>query len=99
MAGPEPAASPTFHSKSPLIATSYFYCYDDESKAHVLNGDGTDALTGHPPPLATAASTWAGTWTSSWTACIHSQQSGSREPMSTIWRRRCMAVGCRSMPS
>ena len=43
---------PTFRSKSPLVATSYFYWYDAESKAHVLNGDGTDALTDHPPTLA-----------------------------------------------
>ena len=51
-AGPENAAGPTFPSKSPLVATSYFYWYDADSKAHVLNGDGTDALTDHPPTLA-----------------------------------------------
>ena len=51
-AGPETATGPTFRSKSPLVATSYFYWYDAESKAHVLNGDGTDALTDHPPTLA-----------------------------------------------
>ena len=51
-AGPETATGPTFRPKSPLIATSYFYWYDAESKAHVLNGDGTDALTDHPPMLA-----------------------------------------------
>ena len=50
--GPETVTGPTFRSKSPLVATSYFYWYDAESKAHVLNGDGTDALTDHPPTLA-----------------------------------------------
>lgn len=50
-AGPETATAPTFRAKSPLVATSYFYWYDAESKAHVLNGDGTDALTDHPPTL------------------------------------------------
>ena len=35
------ATGPTFRPKSPLVATSYFYWYDAESKAHVLNGDGT----------------------------------------------------------
>ena len=51
-AGPEAVAAPTFHAQSPLVATSYFYWYDAESKAHVLNGDGSDALTDHPPTLA-----------------------------------------------
>ncbi|MCY2993099.1 MAG: DUF5010 domain-containing protein [Planctomycetota bacterium] len=50
--GTDVATGPTFRSKSPLVATSYFYWYDAESKAHVLNGDGTDALTDHPPTLA-----------------------------------------------
>lgn len=49
--GPEMAAGPTFRSKLPLVVTSYFYWYDAESKAHVLDGDGTDALTDHPPTL------------------------------------------------
>lgn len=41
----------TFRSKTPLIATSYFYWYDAQSKAHVIDHDGTDALTDHPPTL------------------------------------------------
>jgi len=40
-----------FRSGDPLIATTYFYWYDAESKAHVVNHDGTDALTDHPPTL------------------------------------------------
>lgn len=41
-----------FESGSPVIATSYFYWYDNESKAHIVNADGSDALTDHPPTLA-----------------------------------------------
>jgi hypothetical protein len=47
----EAAGGPTFRSKSPLVATSYFYWYDAPSKAHVVNRDGSDALTDHPPTL------------------------------------------------
>ena len=41
----------TFEAGEPLVATSYFYWYDAASKMHVVNGDGTDALTDHPPTL------------------------------------------------
>lgn len=51
VASTETVATPTFRSPSPLVATSYFYWYDAASKAHVLNHDGTDALTDHPPTL------------------------------------------------
>jgi hypothetical protein len=44
-------ASTTFRRGDPLIVTSYFYWYDAESKAHIVNGDGSDALTDHPPTL------------------------------------------------
>ena len=51
-----------FRAGRPLVATSYFYWYDAESKAHVLDGDGTDALTDHPPTLeASATRTSTGT--------------------------------------
>jgi hypothetical protein len=36
---------------TPLVATSYFYWYDAQSKTHVINADGTDGLTDHPPTL------------------------------------------------
>jgi hypothetical protein len=36
---------------TPLLATSYFYWYDAPSKMHVIDADGTDALTDHPPTL------------------------------------------------
>jgi hypothetical protein len=49
--GPANGDGPTFRSKSPLVATSYFYWYDAPSKAHVVDHDGTDALTDHPPTL------------------------------------------------
>jgi len=48
--GPTPAM-PTFRSKAPLVVTSYFYWYDCDSKGHLIDHDGTDALTDHPPTL------------------------------------------------
>lgn len=50
----KPAAAPAagqFRSGSPLVATTYFYWYDAQSKAHVIDPDGSDALTDHPPTL------------------------------------------------
>jgi len=32
----------------PVVATSYFYWYDDASGEHFRNADGSDALTDHP---------------------------------------------------
>ncbi|MHB8901245.1 MAG: hypothetical protein ACYC6Y_21050 [Thermoguttaceae bacterium] len=47
-----PAAGPSqFSAGQPVVATSYFYWYDNATKAHVVDGDGTDALTDHPPTL------------------------------------------------
>lgn len=37
-----------FHEGQPTIATSYFYWYDIHSKAHIIDPDGSDALTDHP---------------------------------------------------
>jgi len=45
------ADAPSFAAGTPLVATSYFYWYDAETKLHVVNRDGTDALTDHPPTL------------------------------------------------
>jgi len=45
------ADGPTFKSGQPLVATSYFYWYDVTSGSHIRNGDGSDALTDHPPTL------------------------------------------------
>lgn len=41
----------TFRTGDRLVGTYYFYWYDSGSGAHVFDGDGTDALTTHPPPL------------------------------------------------
>ncbi len=51
--GPEPpeAARDTFRSGRPLVVTTYFYWYDVTTGAHVVDPDGTDALTHHPPTL------------------------------------------------
>lgn len=34
-----------------IVGTYYFYWYDIHTKAHVIDHDGTDALTTHPPTL------------------------------------------------
>ncbi|MBN1442822.1 MAG: DUF5010 domain-containing protein [Planctomycetes bacterium] len=38
----------SFRDGQPVAGTYYFYWYDDESKAHFIDHDGTDALTRHP---------------------------------------------------
>ncbi len=38
-------------SGTPTIATTYFYWYDEASKSHIIDNDGTDALTEHPPTI------------------------------------------------
>ncbi len=51
-----PTARDFFESKSfsaldRIVGTYYFYWYDIHSKSHIINGDGTDALTDHPVTL------------------------------------------------
>ncbi|MHC4743770.1 MAG: DUF5010 domain-containing protein [Planctomycetota bacterium] len=41
----------TFKAGEPIVGTSYFYWYDIESKSHIIDGDGTDALTTHPADM------------------------------------------------
>ncbi len=41
----------TFEAGEPVVGTTYFYWYDVESKAHIIDGDGSDALTTHPNDL------------------------------------------------
>ncbi|PYK98905.1 MAG: hypothetical protein DME19_10785, partial [Verrucomicrobia bacterium] len=41
----------SFSTNTPLVATYYFYWYDIYTNAHIVDGDGTDALTDHPPTL------------------------------------------------
>ncbi len=45
-----------YRSGDPVIATSYFYWYDIDSKSHFLNPDGSDALTTHP--VSTEGMSW-----------------------------------------
>lgn len=40
-----------FTPGTPTVATTYFYWYDVETNYHILNPDGSDALTTHPPTL------------------------------------------------
>jgi len=42
---------PTFRFGQRLIGTTYFYWYDIQTKAHIIDRDGTDALTDHPADL------------------------------------------------
>ena len=45
------AETRSFRTTDRIVGTYYFYWYDAPSKAHVVDGDGTDALTTHPPAL------------------------------------------------
>jgi Domain of unknown function (DUF5010) len=45
------ADAKTFSNQDRIVGTYYFYWYDVHSKSHVIDGDGTDALTTHPPTL------------------------------------------------
>ena len=41
----------TFKAGQPIVGTSYFYWYEIDSKTHIIDGDGTDALTTHPADM------------------------------------------------
>jgi len=41
----------SFPKGRPLVGTTYFYWYDSETKAHIVNHNGSDALTTHPADL------------------------------------------------
>lgn len=41
----------SFKKGQPLVGTTFFYWYDVESKAHIIDHDGTDALTTHPADM------------------------------------------------
>jgi hypothetical protein len=45
------AGSRSFTATNRLVGTYYFYWYDSPTQAHILDEDGTDALTTHPPTL------------------------------------------------
>lgn len=40
---------PTFTPRDRLVLTPFFYWYDIFTSEHILNADGSDALTDHPP--------------------------------------------------
>ncbi|TKJ35743.1 MAG: hypothetical protein CEE38_14145 [Planctomycetes bacterium B3_Pla] len=41
----------TFKTGQPIVGTTYFYWYDLETSAHIIDHDGTDALTTHPADM------------------------------------------------
>ena len=43
----------SFKQGQPIVGTTYFYWYDIDTKSHIINGDGTDALTDHPTDMKT----------------------------------------------
>ena len=45
------AEAKSFRSTDRIVGTYYFYWYDAATRAHVIDGDGTDALTTHPATL------------------------------------------------
>jgi hypothetical protein len=45
------AGSRSFRATDRIVGTYYFYWYDTPSKAHIIDPDGSDALTTHPPTL------------------------------------------------
>ena len=50
--GPDELGRATrFGPNDPVVLTSYFYWYDIDTQAHILNSNGSDALTDHPPTL------------------------------------------------
>jgi len=45
------AGAKSFRSTERIVGTYYFYWYDAATRSHIIDGDGTDALTTHPPTL------------------------------------------------
>lgn len=45
------AGVPSFSATDRIVGTHYFYWYDAETNAHIINRDGSDALTTHPASL------------------------------------------------
>ena len=41
----------SFTGRDKIVGTYYFYWYESYSGSHILDGDGSDALTTHPPTL------------------------------------------------
>ncbi|MFI5377966.1 MAG: DUF5010 domain-containing protein [Tepidisphaerales bacterium] len=45
------AGVPSFKAQDRIVGTYYFYWYDSRTRGHLINGDGSDALTTHPASL------------------------------------------------
>ena len=45
------AGASSFTTNDRVVLTPYFYWYDVYSQAHIVNSNGSDALTDHPPTL------------------------------------------------
>ncbi len=45
------ARTKSFGPDDKIVMTHYFYWYDVESQTHIIDGDGTDALTTHPADM------------------------------------------------
>jgi hypothetical protein len=41
----------SFEPGQPIVGTTYFYWYDIDTGSHIVDGDGTDALTTHPADM------------------------------------------------
>lgn len=41
----------SFEYGQPIVGTTYFYWYDIDTKSHIINHNGTDALTTHPADM------------------------------------------------
>ena len=51
LAAKDLAGARSFRPQERIVGTYYFYWYSAETKEHILNGDGTDALTDHPATM------------------------------------------------
>jgi len=45
------ANADSFKWGQPIVGTTYFYWYDIDTNSHIVNHDGTDALTTHPADM------------------------------------------------
>ena len=50
----------SFKQGQPIVGTTYFYWYDIDTKSHIVDGDGSDALTTHPADTETISYKRAG---------------------------------------
>jgi len=41
----------SFRPGEPIVGTTYFYWYDIDTNSHIIDGDGSDALTTHPADM------------------------------------------------